>query len=64
MLAEHPASVTIVTRSPLVERDIDIIAPMAAQRMARVYLSVTTLDRELRGSSSRAQPRRTGGCRP
>ena len=31
----------------LVERDIDIIAPMAAKSMARVYLSITTLDREL-----------------
>jgi DNA repair photolyase len=47
VLAEHQHPFTIVTKSALVERDIDIIAPMAAQRMARVYLSVTTLDREL-----------------
>jgi len=47
VLAEHRHPFTIVTKSALVERDIDIIAPMAAQRMARVYLSVTTLDREL-----------------
>src|SRR6187431_3276017 len=39
VLAEHQHPFTIVTKSALVERDIDIIAPMAAQRMARVYLS-------------------------
>jgi DNA repair photolyase len=42
---EHPFS--IVTKSALVERDIDLIAPMAARNMARVFLSITTLDKEL-----------------
>jgi DNA repair photolyase len=42
---EHPF--TIVTKNALVERDIDLIAPMAAKRMARVYVSVTNLDAEL-----------------
>ena len=42
---EHPFS--IVTKSALVERDLDLIAPMAAKNMARVYLSITSLDREL-----------------
>ena len=42
---EHPFS--IVTKSALVVRDLDIIAPMAAKRMARVFISVTTLDRDL-----------------
>jgi DNA repair photolyase len=42
---EHPLS--IVTKSSLVERDIDILAPMAAKNLARVYISITTLDREL-----------------
>ncbi|HEX4882957.1 MAG TPA: PA0069 family radical SAM protein [Casimicrobiaceae bacterium] len=42
---EHPF--TIVTKSALVERDLDIIAPMAAKGMARVFLSVTTLDKTL-----------------
>jgi DNA repair photolyase len=41
----HP--LTIVTKSALVERDIDLLAPMAAKNQTRVYLSVTTLDREL-----------------
>ena len=42
---EHPFS--IVTKSALVERDLDLIAPMAAKNMVRVYVSITTLDREL-----------------
>lgn len=41
----HP--VAIVTKGTLVERDIDILAPMAAQGLARVGISVTTLDRDL-----------------
>ncbi len=49
---EHPF--TIVTKSALVERDIELIAPMAAKRMARVYVSITTLDREL---ARRMEPR-------
>ena len=43
--ARHPFSV--ITKSSLVERDIDLIAPMAAQQLAAVYLSITTLDPEL-----------------
>ena len=43
--ARHPFSV--ITKSSLVERDIDLIAPMAAQRLAAVYVSITTLDNEL-----------------
>ena len=47
VLVQHEHPFTIVTKSALVERDIDLIAPMAAKRMARVYLSITTLDRDL-----------------
>ena len=42
---EHPF--TIVTKSAMIERDIDVIAAMAAKGMARVALSITTLDRDL-----------------
>ena len=38
----HPVS--IVTKSAGVLRDLDILAPMAKRRLARVYLSITTLD--------------------
>ena len=41
----HPF--TIVTKSALVARDLDILAPMAARNLCRVFVSVTTLDREL-----------------
>ena len=41
----HP--VAIVTKSALVERDIDILAEMAADQLACVNISVTTLDTEL-----------------
>jgi DNA repair photolyase len=47
VLAEHEHPFSIVTKSALVERDVDLIAPMAAKNMARVYFSVTTLDRDL-----------------
>ncbi len=42
---QHPFS--IVTKSALVLRDLDIIAPMAQKGLAQVALSVTTLDRKL-----------------
>lgn len=42
---DHP--VGIVTKSALVTRDIDLLAPMAAKGLAKVALSVTTLDRKL-----------------
>ncbi len=41
----HPFS--IITKSSLVERDLDLIAPMAQERMAAVYVSITTLKNEL-----------------
>ncbi|HET7369603.1 MAG TPA: PA0069 family radical SAM protein [Gammaproteobacteria bacterium] len=42
----HP--VTIITKSALVERDLDLLAPMARDRLANVMLSVTTLDNGLK----------------
>ena len=41
----HPLA--IVTKSALVERDIDILAEMAADQLVSVNVSVTTLDAEL-----------------
>ena len=41
----HPVGIT--TKSALVERDIDILAPMAAKGLVRVFLSVATLDHEI-----------------
>jgi DNA repair photolyase len=39
---EHP--VGLITKSSLIERDIDILAPMAAKRQAAVAITLTTLD--------------------
>src|SRR6202034_3232024 len=41
----HP--VAIVTKSPLILRDIDILSEMAEMGLAKAALSVTTLDRKL-----------------
>ena len=43
--ANHP--VGIVTKSALVLRDLDLLAPMAAKGLVKVALSVTTLDAKL-----------------
>jgi DNA repair photolyase len=50
--ANHP--VGIVTKSHLVTRDIDILGPMAERGLAKVALSVTTLDPKL---ARRMEPR-------
>ncbi|HEX7273367.1 MAG TPA: PA0069 family radical SAM protein [Casimicrobiaceae bacterium] len=42
---EHP--LTITTKGVLVERDIDLLAPMAAKRLVRAYISIAMLDPEL-----------------
>lgn len=42
----HPVS--IVTKSQLILRDLDLLSEMAAQRLASVAISVTTLDRDLK----------------
>lgn len=42
---EHP--LTITTKGVLVERDLDLLAPMAAKHLARVYVSIAMLDRGL-----------------
>lgn len=42
---EHP--LTITTKGVLVERDLDLLAPMAAKGLVRAFVSIATLDREL-----------------
>jgi len=39
--------VGIVTKSSLIERDMDLLAPMAEQGLAEVFISVTTLDADV-----------------
>ncbi|HSV51791.1 MAG TPA: PA0069 family radical SAM protein [Burkholderiaceae bacterium] len=38
---------SLVTKSSGVERDLDLIAPMAAKRLVAVYVTITTLDGDL-----------------
>ncbi len=54
VLAETGHPVGIVTKSSLVARDIDILGPMAARGLAKVAISVTTLDPVL---ARRMEPR-------
>jgi DNA repair photolyase len=54
VLSAHRHPLAITTKGTLIERDLDILAPMAAQGLLRVGISVTTLDREL---SRKMEPR-------
>jgi DNA repair photolyase len=47
VLREFKNPVAIVTKSPLILRDLDILSEMASQGLAKAALSVTTLDRHL-----------------
>jgi len=50
--ARHPFS--LITKSSGVERDLDLLAPLAAQHLAAVYVTITTLDPVL---ARRLEPR-------
>ena len=58
VLAEcrHPFS--LITKSALVLRALDLIAPMAVEGMASVVVSVTTMDNRLK---KQLEPRASGG---
>ena len=54
VLAEREVAVGITTKSALVTRDLDLLAPMAKKGLVRVHMSIPTLDHEL---SRRLDPR-------
>lgn len=54
VLAECSHPFTIVTKNALVERDLDLLAPLAKANLVRVFLSVTSLDNRL---ASKLEPR-------
>jgi DNA repair photolyase len=55
VLAEHPGlSVTIITKSPLVTRDIDVLKRIGRHSSLTVHLSLISTDREL---ARRIEPR-------
>ncbi|MBI1196031.1 MAG: PA0069 family radical SAM protein [Gammaproteobacteria bacterium] len=47
VLAEHRHPLSIVTKSALIERDIDILSEMARDRLVHIAVSITTLDNDL-----------------
>lgn len=47
ILSAHNHPVSLLTKSALIQRDIDILAPMAEKGLARVGVSITTMDRKL-----------------
>lgn len=47
VLADCGHPLTIVTKSALIERDLDLLAPMAEKNLVKVFVSITTLDRRL-----------------
>jgi DNA repair photolyase len=56
VLAECRHPVSFVTKSGLIERDVDLLAAMARERLVTVYFSITTLDNRL---ASKMEPRAT-----
>ena len=54
LLAECEHPFTVVTKSALVERDLDLLAPMAGKNLVKVFISIGTLDRSL---ARRLEPR-------
>jgi len=54
VLAEARHPVSLITKSALIVRDLDLLAPMARQGLATAMLSVTTLDNRL---SAQLEPR-------
>jgi DNA repair photolyase len=54
VLAECRHPCTIVTKNALIERDLDILAPMARGKLVQVFVSVNSLDNRL---ASKLEPR-------
>jgi len=54
VLAETRHPFSLITKNALVERDLDLLAPMARDHLVQVYFSITTLDNHL---SARLEPR-------
>ena len=57
VLAEFNHPVTILTKSDLITRDIDILAPMAEKGLARAMISATTMDPKLARTMEPRVPR-------
>jgi len=60
VLAESEHPVGIVTKNALIERDLDILAPMARKNLVNVFVSLNNLDHEL---ARRLEPRAVAPAR-
>ena len=60
VLAECQHPLSIVTKSALIERDLDLLAPMARKGLVHAFVSITTLDRTL---ARRLEPRAAAPAR-
>jgi DNA repair photolyase len=58
--AEANQPIGLITKSALIERDIDILAPMAAKKLVSTTISITTLDH---GISRYMEPRASAPAR-
>jgi len=45
--AEFQQPLMMITKSALIERDIDLLAPMAEKKLVQVTISITTLDHDI-----------------
>jgi DNA repair photolyase len=48
VLAKYPHPFSIITKSAMIERDIDLMAPLARERLVYALVSVTTLSNDLK----------------
>jgi DNA repair photolyase len=48
VLAKHRHPFSIITKSAMIERDLDLLAPLARERLFHALVSVTTLSNELK----------------
>ncbi|HKB84233.1 MAG TPA: PA0069 family radical SAM protein [Burkholderiales bacterium] len=60
VVADCNQPIGIITKNALVERDLDILAPMAEKGLVSVFISVTTLDHDL---ARRMEPRASAPAR-
>lgn len=60
VLAAHKHPVTLITKSALIERDLDLLAAMARENLVSAAVSVTSLDDDL---GRRLEPRAAGSQR-
>ena len=60
VVAQCNQPIGIITKNALVERDLDILGPMAEKGLVSVFISVTTLDHDL---ARRMEPRASAPAR-